>query len=330
MTLKQIAFLREIVRQSLNISAAAAVLETSQPGVSRQIQDLERELGTPLLVRTGNRVIALTETGTTVLAAAERLLNEVENIRLIAAEARNGTGRVVVATSHLHARYTLLDPLSRLHISHPGVELLLLQANPDSIMQLVAEGEADLGVGTGDEETLNTTLPRVALLVGDRIRRSAIIPAGHPLAHRKRLSLADLGAQPLIGYGASSPTGRHIARAFAAVGISPNYVVRASDSDVIKTYVAQGLGVGIVPTLCVSGAQGTRSQPDLVAMDVTDLLPRAFTTVMLRRDMYLRRHVVDFIRSIAPAWDRAAMQRTMDDPPAASPTMRFPDSSIES
>lgn len=329
MTLKQITFLREIVRQSLNISAAAAVLDTSQPGVSRQIQELERELGTPLLVRTGNRVVAMTEVGTTVLAAAERLLNEVENIRLIAAEARSGAGRMTVATSHLHARYTLLKPLARLHNAHPRVELLLLQANPNSIMQLVAEGEADLGIGTGDEETRGAALPRVALLIGDRIRRSAILPVGHPLAHRKRLSLADLGAQPLIGYGASSPTGRHIARAFAAVGINPTYVVRASDSDVIKTYVAQGLGVGIVPTLCVSGAQGTRPRPDLAAVDVTELLPRAVTTIMLRRDMYLRRHVVDFIRSIAPAWNRAAIRRAMDDPPAA-PTLQFPDSSIGS
>lgn len=328
MTLRQIAFLREIVRHSLNISAAAAALNTSQPGISRQIQDLERELGTPLFVRTGNRILALTETGSTVLAAAERLLGEAENIRLIAAEVRSGAGRMIVATSHLHARYTLLEPIYHLRTAHPKVEMLLLQASPNSIVQLVATGEADIGVGTGGDEDVSATLPRVALLVGNVIRRSAIMSAQHPLARRTRVSLDELGAQPLIGYGDSSPTGRHIAHAFAAAGIKPNYVVRASNSDVIKAYVAQGLGIGIVPTICLASPKGSRPRPNIMNVDVTALLPRAYTTVIIRRDMYLRRHVVDFIRAIAPAWDRSTIQRAMD---ASSPsTMLFPDTPIGS
>jgi LysR family cys regulon transcriptional activator len=329
MTLKQLEFLREIVRQSMNMSAAAIALDTSQPGMSRQIQDLERELGMPLLMRTGNRIIGLTETGSTVLAAAERLLGQAENIRLIAAEARSGSGRLVVATSHLHARYTLLEPFARLRASYPQVELSLLQANPDGIMQLVASGEADIGVGTGEDARLETPPPRVALLVGEPIGRSAIMPVGHALARRKRLTLQALGEEPLIGYGASSPTGRALATAFAAAGIAPRYVVRASDSDVIKTYVAQGLGVGIVPTIAVADARGVSTRVDLVARDVTALLPPAHTTLTVRRDMYLRRHIVEFIRAIAPRWDRAAIQQALEGslPPA---TMRFPDSGIAS
>ena len=229
MTLKQIELLREIVRQSMNISAAALALGTSQPGVSRQIQDLERELGTPLLVRKRNRIVALTEAGRMVLTAAERLLGEVENIRLIGAEVRHTGGRLVVATTHLHARYTLLGPFQRLRTMHAEVELLLLQSVADDIDKLVAAGDADIGVGTGENGDIAAPSPRIARLAGEVLRRSAIIPIGHPLARRSRLSLEELGSYPLVGYGACSPTGLHIGRAFAALGITPNYIVRASD-----------------------------------------------------------------------------------------------------
>lgn len=309
MTLKQIELLREIVRQSMNISAAALALGTSQPGVSRQIQDLERELGTPLLVRKRNRIVALTEAGRMVLTAAERLLGEVENIRLIGAEVRRTGGRLVVATTHLHARYTLLGPFQRLRTMHSEVELLLLQSVADDIDKLVAAGDADIGVGTGENGDIAAPSPRIARLAGEVLRRSAIIPIGHPLARRPRLSLEELGTYPLVGYGACSPTGLHIGRAFAAVGITPNYIVRASDSDVIKAYVAQGIGVGIVPTACITQSR----PPNLVVADVTALLPEARTVITMRRDMYLRRHVVDFVRMIAPAWTRSAIQRAQEE-----------------
>ncbi len=138
MTLKQLRFLREIARQSFNISAAAEALHTSQPGVSRQIQLLEQELGMELLVRRTNRILDLTETGRAILQSAERLLNEMENIALIAADARNeGGGRLVLATSHLHARYTLPVPVREFSLRYPDVQLHLLQADPDDITKLV-------------------------------------------------------------------------------------------------------------------------------------------------------------------------------------------------
>ncbi|MDE2514576.1 MAG: LysR family transcriptional regulator [Rhodospirillales bacterium] len=317
MTLKQLRFLREIARQSFSISAAAAALGTSQPAISRQIQELERELATPLLVRTGNRVLALTEAGGQVLASAERLLNEAEIIRMIAEDARGGRFSLAIATSHLHARYTLPAPLARFHATHPRVSLKLLQTQPDAIAPMVMAGEADLGVGTTDA-AMPAALPRhLVLLAGARIHRVAIMPAGHALARRTSLDLAALGAEKLIGYGAHSPTGRQIEAAFAAAGIAPDFVVRASDSDVIKTYVAQGMGIGIVPALCM--ADGQEANAALAAVDVTDLLSPAFTAILLRRDARLRRPIVDFIAAIAPAWDRAAIQRSLDTyPPAAS------------
>lgn len=307
MTLKQLEFLREIVRQSLSISDAAAALGTSQPGVSRQIQLLERELGLPMLVRRRNRVVALTEAGSLVLAAAGHLLDEAENIRQIAAEARRDGGRLIVATSHLHARYTLLKPFQRLRATHPEVELLLLQSQPNEIPRLVESGAAHIGVSTGGEAEIVQMCPGLTVLTGEVLRRSAIVPTGHPLARRRRLSLAEIAANPLIGYNSQTQMGRQLATAFAAEGISAHYVVRASDSDVIKAYVVRGLGVGIVPTIAVVGTERT----GLAVIDVTGLLDEVRAVITLRRDMYLRRHVIDFIRVIAPAWDGRAIQAAM-------------------
>jgi LysR family cys regulon transcriptional activator len=246
------------------------------------------------------------------LAAAEKLLTQADNIRMMAAEARNGAGRLVVATSHLHARYTLIEPFSRLRASFPNVELSLLQSDPDGVAQLVATGEADVGVGTGEEAASGAPpSPQLAALVGEQLRRSAIVPAGHPLARGPRLTLAALGKQPLIGYGANSTTGRAVSTAFAAAGITPRFVVRATDSDVIKTYVAQGLGIGIVPTIAVADRRGVSTRADIVARDVTSLLPAAHMVITVRRDIYLRRHVIEFIRTIAPRWNRAAIQEAI-------------------
>lgn len=305
MTLKQLRYLQEIARQSLSISAAAASLGTSQPGVSRQIQELEAELGVALLVRRRNRIIALTEAGEAVLATAQRLLAEAENIGLLAAEARKGaSGKLVVATSHLHARYTLLQPFRSLRLAYPEIQLLMLQAGPDEIPKLVEAGDADIGVSTSDDvATPRPAQPRLASLHGEVLRRSVIVPPGHVLARRRRLTLEEIATHPIVGYDSASRAGQLIARAFALRGLTLRYVARASDSDVIKAYVAGGLGIGIVPAISLAGERSA-----LHATDVTGLLPEARMLITLRRDMFLRRHVLEFVSMVSPSWNRAAIQ----------------------
>jgi LysR family cys regulon transcriptional activator len=307
MTLKQLRYLREISRQSLNISAAAAALHTSQPGVSRQIQDLERELGVGLLMRRKNRVLGFTDTGRAVLDVAERMLGEAENIRRITHELRNeASGPLTVATSHLHARYTLRAPVKKFTKRYPGVQLRLLQADVDDVPKLVETNEADIGIST---DVVNEH-PSLALLASGPILRSVIMPKGHPLADKKRLALADLARYPIVGYNPRSRGGQVIARAFRERSIEPRFVVSASDSDVIKTYVEEGLGIAIVPTLALVG-----SESKVHAVDATPLFPRSVTIVSLRRNTYLPRYLVDFIRMLVPGMDREAIQRAIGEPP---------------
>lgn len=300
MTLLQLRILREIERQSLNISAAAKALNTSQPGVSRQIQTLERELGVALLMRKKNRVVAFSPVGRAILNTARALLSQVENIELLAQEAQGSRGKLVVATTHLHARYTLLQPFKALQKKYPQVRMMLFQADPDDIPRLVNDQDADIGLNTSDD---GEDRPRgVVSLTGEVIRRSIIMPAGHPLSKKKKLALRDLGSYPLIGYNPKSRTGSAIARAFQQDGVTPNIIVQASDSDIIKAYVAEGLGIGIVPTVILD----RRRDGQLHSADVTHLFPRATMNIILREDMHLRSYVGDFIQMVAPNWKRAS------------------------
>ena len=301
MTLKQLRYLREISRQSLNMSAAAAVLHTSQPGISRQIQDLERELGVDLLMRRKNRVLGLTETGHAVLDVAERMLGDAENIRRITHETRNEAGgQLTLATSHLHARYSLRAPVKEFTKRHPEVQLRLLQADVDDVPRLVESNEADVGIST---DVVNDH-PSLILLTSGSIHRSAIMPKGHPLAGRKRLTLSDLARYPIVGYNPRSRSGQIIAKAFRDHALEPRFVVSASDSDVIKTYVEEGLGIAVVPTLSLTGREAK-----VHAVDATHLFPRSATIVSLRRSAFLRSYLVDFIGMLVPGLDREAIQR---------------------
>lgn len=295
-TLRQLRILRELARHSLSISAAAEALHTSQPGVSRQIQLLEQELGVDLLVRRKNRIAGFTEPGRAILGAVQRALTESENIRSIAAEfKREEGGQLTVATSHLHARYTLLTPIKTFALRHPGVRLHMRQADPDDILKLVAAGDSDVGVSTEVAEEH----PELVFLAGREVERSVIAPSDHPLARKRRVTLADIAQYPLVGYNPQQRGGQIVAATFLEHGLEPKLVVSAIDSDVIKAYVAEGLGIAIVPTLSLD----PETDRNLVAVDATSLFPKSVMTVSLRREAYLRHYVSDFVQLVAPRWN---------------------------
>jgi LysR family cys regulon transcriptional activator len=293
MTLNQLRIFREIVRRGLNLSRVAEALNTSQPGISRQLQLLEAELGVTLLVRRRNRLLKLTASGEAILAAAERLLIEAENIGAIARETGKVGGELTIATSHLHARYTLLDPIKTFIGRHPDIHLHMVQANPDEILRLVDSGEADLGVST---ET-RSSAPPLTFIAGRPLDRCLIMPRDHPLARLSKPTLADIGRFPIVGYTARSRGGQITTRIFESQGVKFTPVVSAIDADVIKAYVARGLGVGIIPAIAFDP-----KTDDLHAVDVTRLFPKSVITVSLRSGTHVPRYAADFIRSLAPKW----------------------------
>ena len=221
MNLIQLRYLRGIAEQGFNISRAAAALHTSQPGISKQIQLLERELGVAILVRRGNRIVGVTEPGQAILNVARRMLGDAEILRRIGEEFTQRKKRLVVATTHIYARYVLRSVIEDYMRLHPDVQLALRQGNPAQIAQWVAAGDADIGVSSEPPEPMRA----IALLPCSSLQRSVITRTKHPLLKEKRLTLAKLAGYPLLTLDQSFPGGAAVMHAFGKARIEPNIVL---------------------------------------------------------------------------------------------------------
>jgi LysR family cys regulon transcriptional activator len=297
MNLQQLRYVRETVRQGLNLTEAANVLFTSQPGVSKQIRELEDELGVEIFVRRGKRLVQLTEPGQVVVQVIERLLGEVDNLRRVGEEfADQDVGRLTIATTHTQARYALPPVVQEFRQRFPRVNLSLHQGSPTQIAELVIAGQADIAIATESLDRYNELLT----LPGYTWHHSVVVPEKHPLVATSELQLEDLARYPIITYS-SAFTGRsHIDQAFAARGVKMEVVLTAIDADVIKTYVELGLGVGIIAAM----AYNEQRDRGLRALDAGHLFESSVTRVAVRRTAYLRGYVYEFVHLFAPHLDR--------------------------
>ena len=304
MNFQQLRYVRETVRQGLNLTAAAAALHTSQPGVSKQIRELENELGIEIFVRYGKRITQLTEPGKAVLGVIERLLLETDNLKQTAAEfADQKTGSLTIATTHTQARYSLPPAVGEFKRRYPKVRLAIVQGSPPAIAQMVVEGQADIAVATEtiDHHELLIALPCY------RWHHVVVVPPGHALLAEASLTLTALAAYPIITYD-SAFTGRStINQAFAAQGLEPNIVLSAIDSDVIKTYIELGLGIGILNSIAFDDTRDRH----LRKIDAGHLFAERTTFLALRQGAYLRAFTYDFIALFAPALDRARVDSAL-------------------
>jgi LysR family cys regulon transcriptional activator len=313
---QQLRSVRETVRQGFNLTVVADVLHTSQPGVSRQIRELEDELGIALFERAGKRLTGLTPPGETVMPIVERLLQEADNLRRAGSEfATQGRGTLTIAATHSQARYALPLAVRDFSATHPDVALHLHQGSPKQVAELLLSGEADIGVAT---EALAGYAELVALPCY-QWTHSVIVPPAHPLADGARrgvpLTLAGLAQFPLITYE-SGYTGRsHIDEAFKRQGLTLNLVLSAMDADVIKTYVELGMGVGIIAAI----AYDDERDAQLVAIDARHLFAANMTRLAVRRGRFLRGYVYDFIGTFASPLTREVVEQAT----AAEPGVAF-------
>src|SRR6185312_9362019 len=293
MNLQQLRYVSEVVRRGLNVSDAAQALHTSQPGVSKQIRALEDELGTPIFVRQGRRFTGLTDAGREVVAAVDRILAEMANLRSVAEEFANHTkGSLAVAVTHTQARYALPAVISAFTKGYPDVKLKLLQGNPRQLAQMVIAGEADVAIAT---EALDE-YPELVTVPCYQWHHCVVVPEGHALERVKPLTLEAIAAYPLVTYDPTFAGRTALDRAFAARQLAPEVVLTALDSDVIKSYVSLDLGVGIIS----SRAFREGKEDGLVALDCDHLFPAQTTRLAFRRGAYLRGYTVEFIRLLAP------------------------------
>jgi len=299
MNFQQLRSVREAARCGFNLTEAAQVLHTSQPGVSRQIRELEDELGIALFVRAGKRLTGLTEPGRHVLPIVERVLMESRNLRLAGEEfAAQHSGRLSIAATHTQARYALPEAVQDFRRQFPGVRLHLHQGSPRQVAQMLIEGEADVGIAT---EAL-ADYPQLAALPCYRWTHAVIAPPDHPVL-RAPLSLEALARHPLITYDAGFTGRTRIDEAFARAGLAADIALAAMDADVIKTYVELGMGVGIVAGVAFEAERDTL----LRAVDAGALFGINHTRLAVRRGSFLRNYVYAFIEAFAPTLTREAV-----------------------
>ena len=305
MKLHQLRYLNEVIRRDFNISRAAAALHTSQSGISKQILLLEEEIGVEILVRGGNRITGLTATGAEVAAIARNILDQTENILRVGQDFHGPeTGSLVVATNHTHARYVLPKVLKAFAKRYPNVSFKVRQGTPAQIVALVAEGDADVGIGTPPAQVPGD----VALLPCYELKHCLIAPKRHPLLKRKSPTLAQIAAYPIISYDVTHQVGLRILEKFRAANLVPRFIMQAIDSDVMKAYVAANLGVAIIPSI----AYQPRQDPLLGARDLGELIEPSTTYIALRNRNYLRGYIYDFIGLLSPALTRERVAKALN------------------
>ena len=309
MNFQQLRSVREAVRCGFNLTEVSKVLHTSQPGVSRQIRELEEELGIDLFVRAGKRLTSLTEVGLLIVPIVERMLNDAENLKRAGEEfTQQANGRLSIAATHTQARYALPSAVRDFRQRYPHVTLNLHQGSPKEVAQMLISGEADIGIAT---EAL-TQYDALVALPCYRWTHSVMVPPGHPLLDGEPLTLQRLSQFPIITYG-TGYTGRlHIDEAFEAAGLSFNLVLTAMDADVIKTYVELGLGVGIIASIAFDEDRDR----SLRALDARHLFAVNLTKLAVRRGSFLRSYVYDFIETFASPLKRDVVERAMASPPS--------------
>ncbi|MBS0299629.1 MAG: HTH-type transcriptional regulator CysB [Proteobacteria bacterium] len=305
MKLQQLRYLCETANQDMNLSRAAKNLHTSQPAISKQIQLLEEELGVDIFLRNGKRIVKITPPGQLIIQTAVRMLRDADNLKKIAQEFTNEAGgTLTIATTHTQARYALPSVIKRFTARYPKVRLILRQGNPTQIATLVTSGEADIGIATEALEQY----PELVMLPCYQWNRCIIVPPKHPLLKLKKLTLEAINQYPIITYDFSFTGRTKINKAFASRGLEPNVVLTAIDSDVIKTYVELGLGVGILANM----AFDAKRDKNLRSIDASHLFEPSTTRIGISRNSYIRGYIFDFIEMFAPHLDHASIQAKLE------------------
>lgn len=306
MRLTQFTYLCAIVECGFNVSKAAALLHATQPGVSKQIRTLELELGFDILARKKNRLLGLTPGGEAVFEVAKRIASDTGLLKSIRGDVLSlSTGQLTVATTHIHACYTLLGVIKSFCTLFPEVSFTLRHSDPAEVAELVSNAKVDMGISVPPR----VMPPNVVCIPCYKVNRVLITPKGHPLIKMKKLDLASIARYPLVMYDQKFSSGWRVLEAFEKAGLRPRVVLTGIDAEVLKAYVAEGLGVAFLQQL----AYDPKRDRNIVARNVDALMEPPTAAIMLRRNGYLRNFAYRFIELITPTINRAAIKAALED-----------------
>ena len=304
MKLQQLRYIVEVANHSLNVSATAESLYTSQPGISKQVRMLEDELGVQIFERSGKHLTQVTPAGRDILRIAQEILAKVESIKSVAGQFTNpDQGTLNISTTHTQARYALPDVIRRFIKRYPKVSLHMHQGSPSQLSESVAKGTTDFAIAT---EALHL-YEDLIMLPCYHWTRSMLVPKGHPLAELEHVGIADLARYPLVTYTFGFTGRSELDTAFNRAGYEPKIVFTATDADVIKTYVRLGLGVGVIASMAIDPVVDS----DLVEIDGSHLFDFSTTKICFRKGIFLRTYMYDFMEFFAPHLTRDLVDRAL-------------------
>ena len=288
MEIRQLKAVIALVENDFNVSHTAAKLHLVQSAVSQQVHKLEAELGTQLFVRHGKRLTGMTSVGRKVLDYAYRTLANVENIHEISREQlSHGEGTLRIGATHTQARYILPRVIKQFRAHYPDVELQVHQGTPEQLVQKAIHDDVDFSICT---EAL-ATHPDLQTIACYRWNRGLIALEDNPVLDHDKIDLKVLTQFPIVTY-VYGFTGRSVfTQTFTEQNLKPRVILSAADTDIIKTYVREGLGVGIIASLAYDDEQDS----DLEHRDLSDLFPWETTRIAFQKDKYIRRHQQYFI-----------------------------------
>lgn len=306
MKLQQLRFVREVARCGLNVSAAADVLFTAQPGVSNQIRLLEDELSVLIFERNGKRLVGVTEAGKVILEMADKVLREIENIKKVGAEFSNDTnGTLSIATTHTQARYALPPVIKIFREKYPNVRLRIHQGSPTQIAEMAVNGIADIAIATEGISLYE----ELVMMPCYEWTHCVIAPVNHPIVNGEPVTLEAIAKYPIITYDFAFAGRSKINQAFESAGLKPNVVLTAVDSDIIRTYVELNLGIGLIAKM----AHDPDRDKALKIADAGHLFGSSMTRIGIRRGTYLRGFMFAFIELFAPKLTRSFVEAKMHE-----------------
>lgn len=288
----QLAYFRKVAETS-SLSRAAAELHITQPAVSKQIRSLEDELGERLFDRIGKKVF-LTRAGEVLLTHVDRILRSVDEaktaVRDLSAEC---SGELVIGTSDHISIHRLPDVLKACITAFPKIDLKLRCHRSETILELVAKNQVDLGV-----ITLQKTPPNITSRIIWKDPMSLVVPVGHPLTSAKRVRLKDIVQHGMILTEHATETRKMVDDVFAAQGLTPNVAMEVAYIETIKSLVRTGLGIAILPDRAVDAEVKSGA---LMRLRITDAAFARNLGVVYLKDKFLSRPAVEFLALLEKA-----------------------------
>ena len=288
--MSQIELLRILQETDLNLSKAAEKMHIVQSAVSRQLHLFEAELGSPLFERQGKKLVGMTRLGMRIMDEIAIITGAKTNIQNIAADFLDSNkGILHIATTHAQAKYFLPEPISQFREKYPGVSIYILQASPEQLIDQLHARKADIAICTEKVDEI----PDLVIENCYTWHHALVVPPQHPLSQGD-ISLERLAQFPILTYNLGYTGRSNIESAFRNKGLEIDIVLAAADSDVIKTYVRLGLGVGLISGM----AYDPLTDMDLISRNLSHLIPSSRTKIAYLKHNYLPLYTQHFIEEL--------------------------------